>query len=99
MVKPEATDDNVGEYGACALPARHLRIPTHFQNINTYCLSTAKIVTFILYVRGLHCLLWQLNNAESCWLDDPASLLFHLCYKCSVSNNVLKYSNGAENGN
>jgi hypothetical protein len=47
MVKPEATDDNVGEYGACALHAGHRRLLTYSQNINTYCLSTAKIVTFI----------------------------------------------------
>jgi len=43
----QATDGNVGEYGASALHAGHLRLQTHPQNINTYCLSTATIVTFI----------------------------------------------------
>lgn len=39
--------DDVGEYSACASHAGHLRQQTHPQNINTYWLPTATIVTFI----------------------------------------------------
>jgi len=84
-----ATDDNVGEYGACALLAGHLRRQTYPQNINTY-FSCPQQQLLRLYARGLSCLLWQLNNAQSPAGSMILPHIFSTCVTNVVSGNVLK---------